>query len=105
MGGKKPGCYNVTYEQKREMQRLRNEGYYVKEIADVFGVSCGTVRNHTKPKYINDGYESITDRDMAIVKCHDERYMTWDEIARMFRVTRNTAINCYKRGRKNERTC
>lgn len=104
MGGKKPGCYNVTYEQKREMQRLRNEGYYVKEIADMFGVSCGTVRNHTKPKYVNDGYKSIADRDAAVVKYRDKKCMTWDEIARMLRVTRHTAMNSYKRGKKNERT-
>lgn len=103
MGGKRPGCYNISYEQKREMQRLRNEGYYVKEIADMFGVSCGTVRNHTKPKYVNDGYESLADRDMAIVKCRDEKNMTWDEIARMFRVTRHTVMNGYRRCKNNER--
>lgn len=104
MAGKRLGCYNVTYEQKREMQRLRNEGYYVKEIADIFGVSRGTVHNHTKPKYVNDGYNSLADRDMAIVKYRDEKNMTWDEIARIFRVARNTAMNGYKRGKKDERT-
>lgn len=104
MGGKKLGCYNVTYEQIREMQRLRNEGYYIKEIADRFGVSRGTVRNHTKPKYVNDGYNSLADRDRAIVKYRDEKGMAWNDIAQMFRITRHTAMNGYKRGKKDERT-
>ena len=104
MAGKRPGCYNVTYEQKQEMQRLRNEGYYVKEIANRFGVSLNTVRNHTKPKYVNDGYPTIADRDAAIVKYRDEKHMGWEEIARMLQVTRHTAMNGYRRHKNNEGT-
>jgi len=104
MGGKKLGCYNVTYEQIREMQRLRNEGYYIKEIADRFRVSRGTVRNHTKPKYVNDGYNSLADRDRAIVKCRDEKGMAWNDIAQIFRITRHTAMNGYRRCKNNEGT-
>lgn len=104
MGGKRPGCYNVTSEQKQEMQRLRNEGRYVKEIASMFRVSCNTVRNHTKPKYIHDGYSTIADRDMAIVRYRDEHGMTWSQIGRKVQVTKQTAINRYRRYKNNEGT-
>lgn len=105
MGGRRQGCYSVTYEQEQEMQRLRNEGCYVKEIASMFKVSRTTVCNHTKPKYVNNGYPTIVDRDMAIVKYRDEQGMTWREIARRLQVTKQTAINRYRRYKNNEGTC
>lgn len=105
MGGKRTGCSNISYSDKRRMQELRNEGWLVKEIAAEFGVSPTSVRNHTKPRYVADGYSTREARDRDIVKYRDEKYLSWEEIARRFHITRRTALDSYRRSKKNERTC
>ena len=95
--GEKLGAYKVPPPVQKRMQKMREERlpngvlrYTIKDIAKVFNVSQGTVKNHTQGTSSHRGRTSISDQVQAQIKHMRQQGYTQQHIADSLGISKST---------------